>query len=79
MSQIGSRSPPPSCGRGWMRWSVGGQAPGSPTLMAGLPVSRAWVRVAPPFSASGESRVCVFHIAGSGQRAAFVAGERSPQ
>ena len=55
MSQVAVESPSPSAGRENPRWSVAGQFGSSPLSMAGLPAINAWVRVGPPFSASGPS------------------------
>ena len=41
------------CGRANPRWSVAGAMLSSPLSMAGLPASRAWVKVGPPLSSKG--------------------------
>src|SRR5438128_423719 len=41
--------------RGKPRWSVSGASVLSPALIAGLPQSKAWVKVGPPLSCSGPS------------------------
>ena len=48
------------CGRGVPRWSAAGQPLLSAALIAGLLVSKAWVRVGPPLFASGPSSGLTF-------------------
>lgn len=56
MSQTAVPSPLPSWGREMPRWSLAGQPVLSPASMAGLPESRAWVRVGPPLAWRGPRR-----------------------
>ena len=62
-------------GRGTPRWSVVTPATATPASMAGLPGSRAWVRVGPPLSASGPSSGSVL-IRSVGSRATAGASEK---
>src|SRR3954462_8544395 len=50
MSQAGP------CGRVTPRWSEAGQSAAEAASIAGLPASRAWVRLGPPLAANGPIR-----------------------
>ncbi len=67
------------CGRVTPRWSVGRQERSLPASSAGLPGSRAWVKVPPPLSASGPMRREAREVSGFGKPAGTCVVEVIPE